>query len=124
MTEQEFKKYWQENKQRILENMPEYQRVQDSYRMKSGIDWLWFLLPAISGIAAMHYFTFKHEILTWVVSALVTIVCFFLCVWIKSLLSGTRSLHDIEQEAKEKHHQDLVSDNEHPFSDAKQSHRQ
>ena len=44
----------------------------------------------------------KNELLNWLVSALVAIVAFVICTWVKTVTSNVRSLTEIEEEIKRK----------------------
>lgn len=100
MTEYDFDSYWMLHREQILQESEEYRRVADSYKMKSGADWLLFGIPFFAGILFMNVCNFRSELLKWLLSALLTVTLFVLCVWVKSMLSGERSLTDIEEEVK------------------------
>lgn len=101
MNEQEFEKKWRENRHNLLQNDAEWRQLQESYKMSSGADWLLFAIPVVAGIASFNYIPLTSEILKWLVSVAITIVCFALCVWIKALISGTKSADEIERRIKE-----------------------
>ncbi|MBR0489151.1 MAG: hypothetical protein IJJ68_02985 [Prevotella sp.] len=101
MNEQEFEKIWRENRRNLLQNDAEWRQLQESYKMSSGADWLLFAIPVVAGIASFNYIPLTSEILKWLVSVAITIVCFALCVWIKTLISGTKSADEIERRIKE-----------------------
>lgn len=101
MNEQEFEKKWRENRRNLLQNDAEWRQLQESYKMSSGADWLLFAIPVVAGIASFNYIPLTSEILKWLVSVAITIVCFALCVWIKTLISGTKSADEIERRIKE-----------------------
>lgn len=108
MNEKEFEKYWHTNKQKLLNEHPAYRKAKDSYKMSSGADWLLYTIPVISGIMFMDYCTISHELLKWIASAAVTIICFVLCVWTKSLFSNNPSLSEIEKQVKKQLHDKLT----------------
>ncbi|MBQ1668521.1 MAG: hypothetical protein II063_11160, partial [Prevotella sp.] len=43
---------------------------------------------------------FQRELVNWLIGAFAAIVTFVLCVWIKSIISGNRSLDEVEKEIK------------------------
>ena len=100
MNEKDFETLWKENKKRILEADPEYRKIIDSYKMNSGADWLLFALPAVVAIIILDWNPFQRELVNWLIGAIAAIVTFVLCVWIKSIISGNRSLDEVEKEIK------------------------
>ena len=107
MNEQEFEKYWKENRGRILSNDEEYAKAKNSYKMSSGADWLLFAIPVVAGIIFMNYCPFTRELLKWLASAVVTIITFIICVWIKSMISVEASPEEVEQKIKKKTKQEM-----------------
>jgi len=95
-----FDQYWLEHRQQLLNQNEEYRRALDSYKMHSGADWLLFAIPVVAALLVFDWHPFASEILCWVVSAVVAIVFFALCVAVKSYLSNTRPLSEIEEDVK------------------------
>lgn len=100
--DEEFEKWWKENKNDILHEDTEYNRVQNSYKIKSGADLLLFGIPVVAGIVYMNYSSIESEILKWIVSAVITIVVFLICVWVKSTTIPGETLSEIEERLKDK----------------------
>ncbi len=108
MTAQQFDEYWQQHREQLLANDSEYQTAKKNLGMNTGADWLLFGIPAIAGILSFSWFTLHNELLRWLVSAVVTIVCFVLCVWLKSVLTGDRPLDEIEADLRESLRRQMV----------------
>lgn len=108
MTEKEFEGYWLSERKRILSESDEYRRAKENFKISTGADWLLFGIPIVAGIVAMSYIPLQNELLKWLVSACVTIVCFVLCVWVKSITTGTGSPDEIEKKLKNKERERLV----------------
>ena len=102
MTNEQFEHYWQQHRNELLAQNGEYMDAKRNLGMHTGADWLLFGIPAIAGIMSFNWVNLSSELLRWAVSAVITIVCFVLCVWVKSVLSGDRSLDEIEADVKEK----------------------
>lgn len=102
-----FEQYWTANRQSLLNANREYREAIDSYKMHSGADWLLFALPVVAAILVFDWSPFGRELLNWILSALVAIVSFATCVAVKSWLSGTRPLSEIEEEVKEQARRDF-----------------
>lgn len=103
--EKDFETLWRENKKRILETDPEYRKIIESYKMNSGADLLLFALPAVVAIFILDWSPLEKELLNWLIGAIAAIFVFVLCVWVKSFLSGNRSLDEVEQEVKSRYHE-------------------
>lgn len=99
--ETSFEQYWQANRQQLLNQNREYKETLESYKMHSGADWLLFAIPVVAALLVFDWHPFASELLCWIVSALVAIVCFALCVAVKSYTSHARPLSEIEAEVKE-----------------------
>jgi len=102
MTEKEFEKYWKANRESILQKDEEYQHAKENFKMSSGADMLLFGIPIVAGIVFMNNVHLGNELLNWVASAAITIVCFAICVWIKSMMTGSGSPDEVEEKIKER----------------------
>lgn len=100
--DEDFERWWKDNKNDILREDAEYQRVQNSYKIKSGSDLLLFAIPFVSGIVSMKYIPVDNEIIKWIISAVITIAVFLVCVWIKSTTIPGETLSEIEERLKQR----------------------
>lgn len=100
--DEEFERWWKENKHDILHEDSEYLRVENSYKIKSGADLLLFGIPVVAGIVVINYIPVDSEILRWIISAVITIAVFLVCVWIKSTTIPGETLSEIEERLKNK----------------------
>ena len=98
----DFEAWWQANRQQLLDADEEYKQVLDSYKLKSGADWLLFAIPVVVAIVVLEWSPCKSEFLNWAVGALAAILTFVGCVAFKTYTSGNRSLNDIEADVKRK----------------------
>lgn len=62
----------------------------------------------MAGIVSINNVPLQNELLKWVVSAVITIICFALSVWVKSLITGTVSPDEVEQRLKEAKRHEMV----------------
>ena len=97
-----FENWWQINKQKVLDEDREYHEAVETYKMKSGADWLLFGIPVVTGIICVQALPINHEILRWVVSIVITVVVFVICVFVKSLSHPHRPISDIEADVKKR----------------------
>lgn len=103
MTEREFETWWNANRQTVLKQNKDYIERENSYKMKGIGDLIIFAIPVIAGVLFLDSGIVKHEMLNWVASAVVVIVCFLLCVFIKSRTIPGESLYDIEKRLKKEY---------------------
>jgi ribosomal protein S18 acetylase RimI-like enzyme len=85
MTEEQFNKWWKDNRHRLLHEDKEYAERENSYKIKSGADLLLFAIPALAGIIFLESGLVKHEMLNWLCAAIVVIVTFLISAFIKSM---------------------------------------
>ena len=71
-------------------------------------DLILFGIPVVAGIVSINNVPLQNELLKWIVSAVITIVCFTLSVWVKSLITGTVSPDEVEQRLKETKRREMV----------------
>ena len=100
MDDEKFEVLWQKNRKSLLSEDREWQQLQQSYKVSSGADMLLFGIPAVAGRVSFNYVPLSGELLKWLVSAVVTVLCFVLCVFVKSLFSPTLSASEIEKRVK------------------------
>ena len=101
MTENEFEAYWKANRAAILANSDEYRRAKEEFKVHSGADLILFGIPIVAGIVTMNSLMVQNELLRWLISAAVTVFCFAVCVWIKSMITGTVSPDEVEMRLKD-----------------------
>ncbi|MBO4315985.1 MAG: hypothetical protein IKX24_11175 [Prevotella sp.] len=97
----DFETLWHEQKKEILMANEEYRRILDSYKMNSGADWLLFAFPIVVAIVILEWSPTGRELVNWLIAAVAAIITFALCVWVKTLITGNRSLDEVEKEVKE-----------------------
>ena len=108
MTDREFDTYWKENRMTILEKNDEYRHAKENFKIHSGADLILFGIPVVAGIVSINNVPLQNELLKWIVSAVITIACFALSVWVKSLITGTVSPDEVEQRLKEAKRREMV----------------
>lgn len=108
MTDKEFETYWKENRMTILEKNDEYRHAKENFKIHSGADLILFGIPVVAGIVSINNVPLQNELIKWIVSAVITIVCFALSVWVKSLITGTVSPDEVEQRLKETKRREMV----------------
>lgn len=99
-TNEHFERLWQEQGYKLLHDDAEYQKIAAGYKISSGADLLLFGFPVVVGVVFLDHVPIERELLRWLASAGVTVAVFVVCVWIKSLISGTKSVAEVEREVK------------------------
>ena len=102
MKNEEFDDWWTANKTWVLMEDREYREAVETYKMKSGADWLLFGIPLVAGIVSLNYLPIAHEILKFLAAVAITIVVSVVCVYIKSLTNPHRAIADIENDVRQR----------------------
>lgn len=92
----------------ILEKNDEYRHAKENFKIHSGADLILFGIPVVAGIVSVNNVPLQNELLKWIVSAVITIVCFALSVWVKNLITGMVSPDEVEQRLKETKRREMV----------------
>jgi len=103
MEEKDFEALWKKNREQLLNGDAEWNKMRDSYKARSGADMLLYAIPIAAGIVCVDYLPIGHELLRWVVSAVVMIVVTVICIQVKSYACGIKSAGDIEKRVKEEY---------------------
>ena len=93
---------WREQGYRLLREDEEYRRLADSYKLKTGSDFMLFAIPLLVGVVFMDKAPIERELLRWLACAAVVVVAFVVCAWLKSVVSGSGSAADVERRVKER----------------------
>lgn len=102
MTEQEFEQLWQANRQQLLANDEEYQRISKSYTSSSWLDYL----VSIGGFVICEKFIQGFNlgsVWTFLLAALGMVIVWYGFRLIKSRLSSNKTLEEVEQRIKEEY---------------------
>jgi hypothetical protein len=100
MKEEEFEKIWQQNRDNVLANDDEYQRIRKSYSTSSFADYAimigaFFLAHKILSIYI------ASAILEYILDTVVLLIVWLLWRLVKSFFTSSKTLEDAEKEAKE-----------------------
>lgn len=97
-----FEALWREQGYRLLREDDEYRQLSDSYKLKTGSDFLLFGIPLLVGVVFIDMAPIAHELLRWLACAVVVVVVFVVCAWVKSATSGSKSSAEVEKRVKER----------------------
>ena len=97
-----FERLWSEQGYRLLREDGEYRRLEDSYKLKSGFDFMLFGIPVLVGVVFMDLAPIERELLRWLACAAVVVAAFVVCVWVKSATGGQSSAAEVERRVKER----------------------
>ena len=99
MTEQEFEQLWQTNRQQLLANDEEYQRISKSYTSSGWLDYL----VSIGGFVICEKFIQGFNlgyVWTFLLAALGMVIVWYGFRLIKGRLSSSKTLEEVEQRVK------------------------
>lgn len=99
MTEQEFEQLWQANRQQLLANDEEYQRISKSYTSSNWLDYL----VSIGGFVICEKFIQGFNlgnVWTFLLAALGMVIIWYGFRLIKGRLSSSKTLEEVEQRVK------------------------
>ncbi len=102
MTQKEFEIYWKQHRDEILQHSKDYTDAKENFKMHNGADLIMFGLPIVAGVVFMNNVSIASEMLLWLLSAAVTFLSYVVCVWVKSMISGTESPDEVEQRIRER----------------------
>ena len=96
----DFEMLWLAKRKELLAADDEYRKATEGYKMTSGADWLLFGTPVVAAIVFLDYSPLGNEWFNWLAGAAIAVVLFVVAVYIKSVVNGTRSPVEVEEEIK------------------------
>ena len=111
MTDKQFDKFWADNRQKFLQQNTQYREASEKYGSSPVRNFLTMAIPIAAGIMVVEHSGIEHEILKWVVSAVVTVVCFVACVWVRQLMTRSKTPSEIEEDIRRELKRKMTDDN-------------
>lgn len=105
MIEKIFEKKWADNRQRLLQEDEEYQRILRSYRKHNWADALVASAALIGSMEFVAWLGVKSQVLNFVISLVLAIVFFFVFLYFKAVRVSRKTLDEVEQRIKEEYRQ-------------------
>lgn len=105
MIEKTFEKKWADNRQRLLQEDEEYQRILRSYRKHNWADALVAPAALIGSMEFVAWLGVKSQVLNFVISLVLAIVFFFVFLYFKAVRVSRKTLDEVEQRVKEEYRQ-------------------
>ncbi len=108
--EKEFEDYWNKHQKRLILNAPRELREEyiESTRLDSPIDWACFILPVVVGVVLQSSLRLGSEILSWVVAAVVIVVCFAVLQMLKPFLQKKKSTLQVIKNIKQYYYESYM----------------
>lgn len=97
-----FEQLWDEQKYVYLQADEGWQRVKESYKMRTWSDYVLFAVPLVVGVLALDFVNVEREFLRWALCAVAVLVAFVVCTWLKTAFGGAESAVDVERRVKER----------------------
>lgn len=105
MIEKTIEKKWADNRQRLLQEDEEYQRILRSYRKHNWADALVAPAALIGSMEFVAWLGVKSQVLNFVISLVLAIVFFFVFLYFKAVRVSRKTLDEVEQRIKEEYRQ-------------------
>lgn len=98
----DFEIYWESHKADLIRQAPRAlkEERENNGKMNTAGDWLLFALPIIVILGFTNTDFIKSELLRFVVALAIGLVCFVITVYVKPLVSGKRSIVNIDADIK------------------------
>lgn len=100
-----FREKWADNRQRLLQEDEEYQRILRSYRKHNWADALVAPAALIGSMEFVAWLGVKSQVLNFVISLVLAIVFFFVFLYFKAVRVSRKTLDEVEQRVKEEYRQ-------------------
>lgn len=100
-----FREKWADNRQRLLQEDEEYQRILRSYRKHNWADALVAPAALIGSMEFVAWLGVKSQVLNFVISLVLAIVFFFVFLYFKAVRVSRKTLDEVEQRIKEEYRQ-------------------
>lgn len=105
MIEKTFEKKWADNRQRLLQEDEEYQRILRSYRKHNWADTLVAPAALIGSMEFVAWLGVKSQVVNFVIFLVLAIVFFFVFLYFKAVRVSRKTLDEVEQRIKEEYRQ-------------------
>lgn len=105
MIEKTSEKKWADNRQRLLQEDEEYQRILRSYRKHNWADALVAPAALIGSMEFVAWLGVKSQVLNFVISLVLAIVFFFVFLYFKAVRVSRKTLDEVERRIKEEYRQ-------------------
>lgn len=100
-----FREKWADNRQRLLQEDEEYQRILRSYRKHNWADALVAPAALIGSMEFVAWLGVKSQVVNFVISLVLAIVFFFVFLYFKAVRVSRKTLDEVEQRIKEEYRQ-------------------
>lgn len=107
MTDEEFEKLWQANREKVLANDDEYQRIQNGFRRGGIVNWIIIIGGAVVGSSLPDFLPIQNKVLSWILAIVAGIIVIAVGLWIRSLFISTKTAGEVEMEVKERYRKSI-----------------
>lgn len=107
MTDEDFEKRWQQDREQVLAHDEEYQRIVNGYKQGSAVNWIIIIGCAVGGSTLTDYLPIESTLLRWILSIAAGVLAIGIGLWIRSLFISTKTANEVEQEVKERYRKTL-----------------
>lgn len=107
MIEKTFERLWAENRQRLLNEDEEYQRILQSYRKHGFTDWLIFGFAVMCCVQLMEQIGIQSKLLSFVLGTILAVVFFIAYNYFKAIRVSRKTLEEVEEHIKKEYREQL-----------------
>lgn len=101
MIEKTFERLWAENRQRLLSEDEEYQRILRSYRKHGWGDWLIFAATIVCCGELMERIGIRSKVLSFGLAIVLAVIFFIFYNYFKAIRVSRKTLEEVENRIKE-----------------------
>lgn len=103
MIEKTFERLWAENRQRLLDEDEEYQRILRSYRKHGWSDWLIFAFTIVCCVELMDRIGIRSRLLSFGLAIVLAVIFFIFYNYFKAIKVSRNTLEEVEERIKEEY---------------------
>lgn len=107
MIEKTFERLWAENRQRLLAEDEEYQRILRSYRKHGWSDWLIFAFTIVCCVELMERIGIRSQLLSFGLAIVLAVIFFIFYNYFKAVKVSRKTLKEVEERIKEEYRQQV-----------------
>lgn len=107
MIEKTFERLWAENRQRLLAEDEEYQRILRSYRKHGMADWIIFAFSIVCCVELMERVGIQSKVLSFALGVVVAIIFFIAYNYFKAIRVSHKTLEEVEERIKKEYREQV-----------------
>lgn len=107
MIEKTFERLWAENRQRLLAEDEEYQRILRSYRKHGLADWIVFAFSIVCCVELMDRVGIQSKVLSFALGVVLAVIFFIAYNYFKAIRVSRKTLEEVEERIKKEYREEV-----------------